>query len=438
MADQNFICALTLFLPGAAWQWAGGLVCLFVLAQLAIVTLTAVRRVAFERRRQRLSLEVLHAQLDAARKLQQKREAAALGWNGYRKFSVHRKVMEAENICSFYLTAHDKKPIPAFQPGQYLTFKLDIPGQKKEVIRCYSLSDRPRADHYRVTIKKLTPPPDRPGAPCGLVSGFFHDQLKEGDILDVKAPSGRFVLDTIRESPVVLIGGGIGLTPVLSMLNEIVESGSKRETWLFFGVRNPGEHLMREHLLQVARRQENVHLRIYYSRAGENHPNGQDYIYAGRVTADVLKQTLPSNNYSFYLCGPGAMMNDLTRGLKEWGVPDSQVFFETFGPASVKQTPVPAATAEAVKAEAAKTIKVVFGKTGKTAPWDVRSGSLLEFAEAQGISISFGCRAGNCGTCLTALKSGEVAYLQETGARPEPGSCLACVCVPRTDVVLDA
>src|SRR5439155_5445789 len=92
------------------------------------------------------------------------------------------------------------------------------------------------------------------GNPPGLASNFFHSILKEGDILDVKAPNGSFFLESSGEQPVVLIAGGIGITPLLSMLNEITETGSRRETWLFYGVRGRGDHLMKEHLENLSRR----------------------------------------------------------------------------------------------------------------------------------------------------------------------------------------
>ncbi|PYJ03082.1 MAG: FAD/NAD(P)-binding oxidoreductase, partial [Verrucomicrobia bacterium] len=252
-------------------------------------------------------------------------------------------------------------------------------------------------------------------------------------ILDVRAPAGHFVLDTTRQTPVVFIAGGIGITPLLSMLNEVVESGSRRETRFFLGVTNESEHIMRERLLALARANEHIHLQVYYSDPVGEIEEGRDFIYKGRVTIDVLKKTLPSNNFAFYLCGPPGMMKDLTRGLKDWGVPDSQVHFEAFGAESVKHAPTPAPATPA-----AAVLTVTFAKSNKALKWNGRLGSLLEFAEANGIVINCGCRAGNCGTCLTAIKSGEVSYLQETGAQPEPGSCLACVCVPKTDLVLDA
>ena len=159
-------------------------------------------------------------------------------WNGYRKFRVSRKIEEAKDQCSFYLTPHDGRKVPPFDPGQFLTFRLDIPDQKKPVIRCYSLSEAPKADHYRVTIKRVPPPRDKPEIPPGLSSNYFHDMVEEGKILDIRAPGGQFYLDSTRQTPIVLIGGGIGLTPVLSMVNYIVDSGSNRETWFFYGVTN--------------------------------------------------------------------------------------------------------------------------------------------------------------------------------------------------------
>jgi ferredoxin-NADP reductase len=439
-------------MTGTLLQIAGLVIGLLVAGQLAMLLASAVRRYKFEPRQQELELERLRVQVETAKRLLQKREVEATAWSGYRKFNIDRKVREADNICSFYLKPHDGKAIPGFKPGQFLTFRLNIPGQPKEVIRCYSLSERANPEFYRVTIKKLirvpgpsrlTPlPSDGRGGPstgatagpvCGLVSSYFCDQLKEGDILDVRAPAGHFMLDTARQTPVVFIAGGIGITPLLCMLNEIVESGSRRETHLFLGVASGREHIMKDWLLKIARANEHIHLRVYYSDHAGELEEGRDFIHKGQVTMDVLKRTLPSNNYAFYICGPPGMMKDLTRGLKEWGVPDDHIHFEAFGSESVKQTTTPAPATPAATA-----LTVTFAKSAKSLKWEKRSGSLLELAEANGIAIDCGCRAGNCGTCLTAIKSGEVAYLQETGAQPEPGSCLACVCVPKTDLVLDA
>ncbi len=129
------------------------------------------------------------------------------------------------------------------------------------------------------------------------------------------------------------------------------------------------------------------------------------------------------------------MMESLVKDLDEWGVPASAVNFEAFGPASVKKTtPKPAEGGEGAQ----MTFKVIFQKSGKEIAWTPTAGSLLETAEANGIELDAGCRAGNCGTCLTAVRSGDVSYLNEPGEMPESGSCLVCVGIPKTDLVLDA
>lgn len=363
-------------------------------------------------------------------------------WNGFRKFRIDRKIKENADICSFYLVPHDGKPLPPFLPGQYLTFEIGIPaaakpgggqaGNSKPVIRCYSLSDSPtQSDYYRVTIKKIPPPPGKPELPPGLVSSYFHEYLNEGDLVDVKAPAGHFHLDLTKQTPIILIAGGVGITPVLSMLNTVIRSTSEWEVWFFFGVRNRTEHIMKEHLERIALENPNVHLNVCYSNPTSDDVPGKDYHHGERVSVDLFKKLLPSNNYRFYICGPPPMMNQITQDLMAWGVPEKDIFFEAFGPASVKKlAPVP---------ESGQTVfQVTFAKSGKTLAWQPQAGSLLDFADQNGIKIDSGCRAGNCGTCLTAIKSGEISCLVESGAKPEVGSCLACISVPKDNLTLDA
>lgn len=407
---------------------------------MANATFSSVRRSAVAARSHQLEDEYLKARIGQVmdeRRLE--RERSELSWNGFRKFEIARKVQEGGGICSFYLRPHDKKPLPPFKPGQYLTFQLNIPGQKKPVIRCYSLSDSPNhPDYYRCSIKAVPAPRDKPEVPPGLSSNYFHGSLKEGDIVDVKAPGGGFHLDMTKNTPVILIGGGIGLTPVLSMLNAIVESGSKREVWFFYGVRNSKEHIMKEHFDKLRREHENVRFGLCYSDPEPNEAQGKHYDHGERVSVALFKRLLPSNNYDFYLCGPPPMMNSIVSDLEAWGVPEAHIHFEAFGPATVKKT-APVAHPDATAASAAAAgITVSFAKSNVTVSWNPAAGSLLDFAEANNVTMDSGCRAGNCGTCITAIKQGEVQYIQEPGAKPESGSCLACVTVPKGNLVLDA
>lgn len=419
-----------------AVQIAGWVLVALVAGNAASVLISSLRRMQGERQQQRLALELLQQQVAAASVLRQEAEQSRFLWEGYRKFVVSRKVEEGENIASLYLVPFDRKPLPSFRPGQFLTFQFKIPGQPRPVVRCYSLSDSFHPDYYRVTIKRALPPPSAAESPAGLVSSFVHDQLQVGEILDVQCPRGEFTLDLRRTTPVVLIAGGIGLTPMLCMLNAIVERGSSREVWLFYGVRNGREAVMKEHLRKLSQERERFNLRFCFSRPEKNELAGTDYDHGECVSLSLLQKELESNNYEFYICGPPAMMSSVTEGLKQWGVPERRIFSEAFGPASVpkKSAPDSAKTATA----AATGPKIVFSRSGRTANWETSAGSLLEFAQANGISIPAGCCAGNCGTCETAIRSGTVSYLKEPGWKPQTGTCLVCVATPAADLELDA
>ncbi len=417
-------------------QAVGAVIVAAALFQVVLMLYASWRRVGLERGQRELAIELLRKRVEGETAHGQfEHDRASSVWAGFRKFRIHRKVPEGGGICSFYLVPHDGKPLPPFDPGQYLTFQLNIPDLRKPIIRCYSLSDSPNhPDYYRVSIKAVPPPRDQPEVPPGLSSNFFHDKIMEGDIVDAKAPGGHFFLDMSKHTPVVLIGGGIGLTPVLSMLNAICESGSARETWFFYGVRNQKEHVMKEHLERLASEHENVTLQVCYSSPGETDVEGSDFHHAERVSVELFKRVLPSNNYDFLICGPPPLMNAIVADLEEWGVPKSNIHFEAFGPATVKKTKAPKPEGEAPAAE----VEVVFSKSGKTCKWDPDMDSLLDFAEENGVTIDFGCRAGNCGTCITAIRSGEVEYVVDHGAEPEDGSCLTCISVPKTTLTLDA
>jgi len=425
----------------AIFQVAGVVIVAAVVMQVLILLVASFRRYSRQSAQQIHALELLNTQVNIAKGAIKEVQSSELSWPGLRKFTVRKKVAEGGDVFSFYLVPHDGKPLPAFKPGQFLTFNLHFRGKgrdaEKEVVRCYSLSDSPgHADCYRISIKKVLPPRDKPELPPGVASSYFHDQLQEGDILDLKAPSGKFFLDTAQQSPVVLIGGGIGITPVLSMVNTIAELELKREVWFFLGVRNQRDHIFKEHLQNLALEHENIRLNVCYSNPTDTDVEGEDYQHNERVSVDLFKRVLPSNNYDFYICGPPPMMKSLTEGLKKWGVPNNHVYFEAFGPASVRKAPTEAERKD--KGDAGPKYNVVFAKSNKTLPWDASGGSILDFALSNGMNIDSGCRAGNCGTCLTAIKSGQVTYIQEPGTVPETGTCLTCISAPSGDLTLDA
>ncbi len=414
--------------------------CLLVgtlVVQVLVMLLSTFRRISFESEQQCLARERLELLVKSAKADWQEKEVAKALWNGYRKFTVAKKIKECEGVYSFHLAPHDGKPLPPFKPGQYLTFSLDIPGRDKPVVRCYSLSDGPiHTTHYRVTIKKEGSPPDKPDVPPGVASTYFCDVLKEGDILNVKAPTGHFYLDMNNPTPIVLLGGGIGVTPMLSMAKAVAASGSKREVWFFYGVRSRGEHMLKEEIESLAEGNDNIRLHVCYSRPNANETKGRDYHHATRVTPELLKELLPSNNYEFYLCGAGPFMQTLSEGLEAWGVPEKNIHYEAFGPATViKKAAPPPSESETVFMSK---ITINFSKSGKKLQWNPALPNLLEFARANDVRIDTGCCAGSCGSCIVAIKSGSVEYLKDPDSTPEAGSCLTCICKPKSDLVLDA
>ncbi|MEI8325226.1 MAG: 2Fe-2S iron-sulfur cluster-binding protein, partial [Betaproteobacteria bacterium] len=372
--------------------------------------------------------------------------AAAPAWAGYRSFRVERKVLEdtSAQVCSFYLVPEDGKPLTPFLPGQFLTFALDVPTAtlgSQAVIRCYSLSDAPQANSYRICVKRV-PAPAGSCAPVGVSSNHFHDHVEVGSRLQVRAPAGHFYLAR-GDAPVVLIGGGIGITPMLSMLNWSLTQQPGRAVWLFYGVRHGCELLMQTHLQTLASQHPNLHLHLCLSdpQADDlgHQRSGPVQYHHGRVDVTLLRRLLPLHPYQFFTCGPNPMLQSLVPALEDWGVPDGRIHFEAFGPASIrrkKSASAPGATA--LDDSKADGVLVTFAKSGQQLSWRPGMGSLLDLAQANGIVVRCGCRAGGCGSCQTSIRSGEVAYLQEPDFDPELGSCLLCVCTPKTAVTLEA
>lgn len=360
-------------------------------------------------------------------------------WVGWREFRVAQRAFEdaAQSQCSFYLRPLDGQPLPAFKPGQFLTFALDVaadgPEARRTITRCYSLSDRPEPAHYRVTIKRVPAPADHPEVAPGLSSKHFHDQVQVGDVLRVKAPAGHFHIDPDANVPVVLIGGGIGITPMMSMLRWCQARQPQRTVHLYYGLRNHLEHAFKQPLEELAAAHPALHLNITYSRPGPSDLPGRDYQHEGHVDVELLRRTLPHGRHQFYVCGPPAMMQALVPALAAWGVPGGDIHCEAFGPASLK---LPGA-ADQPAADAAA-VGVKFQRSGRTLSWDGRDASLLDFAQRHGIEVEFGCRSGGCGSCETRLMQGSVQYEQAPDHDIQPGHCLLCVGRPSSPLVLEA
>ncbi|MCA9212940.1 MAG: 2Fe-2S iron-sulfur cluster binding domain-containing protein [Planctomycetales bacterium] len=405
----------------------GGMaICGLLVIQLTAFAGRSVQGLLHARKQFRLSQELLRARITAAKRSLVFSDLSTAAWDGFRKFRVKWKTLEANGCHSFYLVPHDGKPLPPYRPGQFLTLSIKAKANERPLVRCYSLSDSPRQDYYRISVKKAVS--QDPAVPDGRVSSFLNDHVKEGDILDVKAPSGSFYLDTDSESPVVFLAGGIGVTPVLSMLNYLVETQPNRRAYFFMGARNSTECPFGKHLRQVAAEHDNV---VLHTRLSAPKP-GDQWDSQGRVDVALLKSVLPTLRLQYYMCGPPAFLDSLTNDLIAAGVPKQMIHSEAFGAASVKKKPKPSTPAP----DDENSIVVQFARSGRIITWDPRFETLLELAEANGITIDSGCRAGNCGTCVTAIKSGSVNHEAEVDA--DEGSCLPCVATPDGHVILDA
>ena len=365
-------------------------------------------------------------------------DAARRGaWQSVRKFVIDRIVEEAADIRSYYLRPYDGKPIPAFEPGQHLTFQLNVPDQPKPVVRCYSLSEAPDASgQYRITIRRQGAPMNQADAPDGLASSYFHDVLHEGDTVDARAPNGRFCLDTQDTRPVVLIAGGIGVTPLISMLNAIISEQPRRKVWLFYGLQDRKHFAFEDHLRKIAWTRRNVSTHIRFGRAAKS-----DADHKGRISVGLLQQELPNKNCAFYVCGPAAMIQDITQGLRDWGVPEGDIHFEPFGASTAKsgtERRTAGITAGITADAGGASLAITFARSRKSAKWTGDSEVLLDLAEANGIKLPSGCRAGQCGSCAVPIVKGSVSYVVEPGLAVADGHCLACVAVPETELVIDA
>jgi ferredoxin-NADP reductase/MOSC domain-containing protein YiiM len=359
---------------------------------------------------------------------------------GFRTFTVDRKVPESETITSFYLVPEDGASLGEFLPGQFLTFKLTIPGQPEPVIRTYSLSDSPNRDYYRVSIKREPPPPDQPDAPPGLSSNYFHDHVDVGTTLSVGPPRGKFHLNRDSARSVVLLSGGVGLTPMISMMSDLTQSDAERPVWFIHGVRNGREHAMGEHVRRMVRENENVNAHIRYSDPSPDDTEGRDYDSTGYVDMRLLKQVLPFDDYEFYLCGPPPFMKSLYCGLLSLGVAESRIHYEFFGPASVlteEAAPSGQAPARSAENELTGEMDVTFARSGLTAAWDTGCETILDLAEHHGLSPPYSCRSGICHTCMCELVEGEVEYIEEPLELPDAGQVLICCSRPKSKLVIE-
>lgn len=339
--------------------------------------------------------------------------SAVLSWTGLRPLVVVDRREATAEIVSLRLAAPDASPLPPMRPGQFL--RLAIPGSALADARCYSLTAATgeSPDCYEVGIRRW---------PGGTASEPLT-RIPVGGIVHAGAPDGRFLIPTEADFPIVLVAAGIGITPFLRHLEMRAPHGHR--THLFFGLRDGSSHPFRERIAAAATRNDRIRVTTLYSRPRAEDRPDIHYHEAGRVRAELIPDELIRRRARFYFCGPDAMIAEMTAGLLARGVPRFEIFSESFAPPA------------ALHAGDLAPRSVRFARSGKTVEWTPASGSLLDLAERNGLSLPTGCRTGQCESCSVALVEGAVKHPPGL-VEQEPGNCLACQAVPLTDLVLDA
>ena len=250
------------------------------------------------------------------------------GWTGWREFVVKSKQPESDVITSFVLEPADGGPVVNFEPGQYISVAVQVPRLGLQQIRQYSLSDAPNGRSYRISVKREAGP--NPGEE-GFVSTLLHDHVQVGDSILLAPPYGNFFIDVNASTPVVLISGGVGLTPMISMLNRVLQSPG-REIVFVHGARNSAVHAMKDHLQTVAAQHPNFKTFIFYDTPLPRDQQGKDFNVPGIVAIDKIADAIMLPDADYYICGPIPFMRLQHDALIARGIKEAKVHYEVFGP----------------------------------------------------------------------------------------------------------
>jgi ferredoxin-NADP reductase/MOSC domain-containing protein YiiM len=351
-------------------------------------------------------------------------QAKPLAWPGYRRLRVNRTQMESAGIRSFEFESEDRVPLPAFQAGQHLAIRVPIDPANQPLIRMYSLSGAPDSPTWRIAVKKESD---------GRGSGYLHDHVRVGDMLEISAPRGTFVLSADTR-PVILLSAGVGITPILAMLYSIKHTSPNRPAWWIYSAQNDENHPFVDEVKKLAAGLTAFHSFILHSRPGGAEREGRDFDDSGRLTFDVLQRLRLPTYADCYLCGPAVYLEETTQSLKSLGIPEQQIHFETFGGPIVKTN------GRAPHLPADNTGDgplVTFTKSNLEFCWNEKFASLLEAAEAADVPVRWSCRTGVCHLCEYALLDGVVMYAPTPLDPPAEGNLLLCCTRPAGPVSLD-
>jgi ferredoxin-NADP reductase/MOSC domain-containing protein YiiM len=350
-------------------------------------------------------------------------------WPGFRSLAVTAVEPESESVISVYLSDPAGAALPPAQPGQFLTLRLHPAASKEPLLRSYSLSGAPGTSAYRVSVKREE---------HGAASQYVHDHVRAGDLLEVAAPRGTFILQP-GAAPVLLISAGVGATPVLAMLHALADAHADREIWWLHGARSRAEEPFAGESKSLLAALPHAHRHVCYSRPGPRDVEGRDYQSRGRLSGPALKAMDLPADADAYICGPAAFMADISDALAGLGLDRTRIRTEIFG-AGPSVTPGIAgspARPPHPPAEPGDGPEIAFARSGLTVRWGSGDGSLLELAEACDVPVRWSCRTGVCHTCVTGLMSGTITYAPDPVDEPADGSVLICCSQPASDLVLD-
>lgn len=250
------------------------------------------------------------------------------GWRGWRTFRVIDKQDDSRLVTSFTLAPVDGLPAMDFHPGQFVSLSLHVPALGHIQIRQYSLSDAPNGKTYRISVKRES------GATvteAGCLTQLLHDTIHYGDTLELSPPFGVFHLQESK-GPIVMISGGVGITPMVSMVNRLHQQGDTRPITFIHGARNGTLQPMRSWLRSLSARHRPFRSIVFYDQPEACDRAGLDYDHAGPVALAALHDTVLQADAEYYLCGPLPFMREHIRVLSQMGVPHSRLHYETFGP----------------------------------------------------------------------------------------------------------
>jgi ferredoxin-NADP reductase/MOSC domain-containing protein YiiM len=351
-------------------------------------------------------------------------------WPGFRTLAVTAVERESNSVISLVLADPDGSAVAPALPGQFLTLRLHPAQAEQPLLRSYSLSGEPGARSYRISIKREA---------HGAASQFVHDHVRAGDLLEVAAPRGSFVLRP-GTTPVLLISAGVGATPVLAMLHALAAARASREIWWLHGARSRAEEPFAAESRSLLASLPHGRGHVWYSQPGPHDLLGRDYQAAGRLSAAAMAALDLPRDSDAYICGPAAFMADISAALLARGLDRARIRTEIFGAAPAQTPGIAPAAAGPVHPPAGEPgdgPQVAFARSGLTIRWGRDYGSLLELAEACDVPVRWSCRTGVCHTCETGLMSGTVRYAPDPVDAPADGSALICCSQPAGDLVLD-